>query len=71
MNENVSTIEQVPIVEQLRTMEVGASLDFPIEKTDYLRTLTGSRLFVERANGSRWSVITNLAEKIATVTRVS
>ena len=71
MNENVSTIEQVPIVEQLRTMEVGSSLDFPIEKTDYLRTLTGSRLFVERANGSRWSVITNLAEKIATVTRVS
>lgn len=68
---NVNVTEQVPIVEQLRTMEVGASLDFPIEKTDYLRTLTGSRLFVERANGSRWSVIINLAEKIATVTRVS
>jgi len=70
MDVNVTT-EQVPIIEQLRTLEVGSSLDFPLEKTDYLRTLTGSRLIVERANGARWSVTTNMDNKIATVTRVS
>lgn len=70
MNVNVTT-EQLSIIEQLRQMEVGTSLDFPLEKTDYLRTLTGTRLVVERANGSRWSVTTNMADKIATVKRVS
>lgn len=70
MDVNVTT-EQLPIIEQLRQMEVGTSLDFPLEKTDYLRTLTGTRLVVERAEGSRWSVKTNMSEKLATVTRVS
>ena len=71
MDVNVTTDAQTSITEQLRQMEVGAILDFPIEKTDYLRTLTGSRLLTERVNGARWSVRVKMDVGRTEVTRVS
>ena len=71
MDVNVTTEAQTSITEQLRQMEVGAILDFPIEKTDYLRTLTGSRLLTERVNGARWSVRVKMDVGRTEVTRVS
>lgn len=59
------------MVALIREMEVGDSLRFPIEKHNSVRNTTSNNLFVERAEGQRWTVSADLANKQSVITRIA
>ena len=64
--------ERKSIVPSLRAMEVGAKEMFPLEQLRSIgNTIHGANLAIERANGMKWSLKTDLANRNVIVTRVS
>ena len=64
--------ERKAIVPVLRQMEVGTEERFPLEQYNSVtRTIYAAGLLMERANGMKWSLKTDLANRNVIVTRVS
>lgn len=55
----------------IRGMAVGDVLRFPITKHNSVRNTAANNLFVERANGCRWSVSADIPHKQSVITRIS
>ncbi len=55
----------------IRGMEVGDILRFPIAKHNTVRNTTSNNLLVERSEGRRWSVNSDIPNKQSVVTRIS
>lgn len=60
-----------PITQQLRDLEVGGTLVFPIEKKSSLSTIIYSNLAPERARGVRFTTSTDYDSSTVTVTRTA
>lgn len=62
--------ERKKIVPTLRKMEVGKEEVFPLVQARSINnTIYGANLAIERANGVKWSVKTDIEKMIVTVTR--
>lgn len=62
--------ERKEIIPTLRKMEVGAKEVFSLSQArSVCQTVYGANLAVERANGCKWSLKTNIEQKTVTVTR--
>lgn len=61
------------IAEELRSMEVGETVQFPIPKYNYnsVRTAPGTTLISERLEGRRWKHKLDYDNRCVTVTRIS
>lgn len=61
------------IAEELRDMEVGDSVNFPLTKYNYnsVRTTPGSTLVMERINGQKWRSQLDIENKCVKVTRTA
>lgn len=61
------------IAEELRNMEIGNKVKFPIPEYNYnsLRTSVSTTLINERIAGWRWQTRMDLSNKCAIVTRIS
>lgn len=66
-----STIEKETTIDQLRAMNVGDTLEFPAERSPYLRNLVSQRLISERIEGKAWSVNLNMEQCVTIVTRTA
>lgn len=58
-------------IDQLRQMEVGDTLQFPAERSPYLRNLVSQRLIAERIEGKKWSVNLDMQQGVTIVTRTA
>lgn len=58
-------------IDQLRQMEVGDTLQFPAERSPYLRNLVSQRLIAERIEGKKWSVNLDIKKGITIITRTA
>lgn len=58
-------------IDQLRSMNVGDVLEFPAERSPYLRNLVSQRLIGERLEGKAWSVNLNMEQGTTIVTRTA
>lgn len=64
-------IEKKAIVPTLRKLEVGDTAEFPLEQIRSVNnTIHGVNLCVERANGYKWSLKSDMDKKRVIVTRV-
>lgn len=61
------------IAEELRNMEIGDVVQFPIPKYNYnsVRTAPGTTLVAERIEGRRWKSKMDYDNKCAVVTRTA
>lgn len=67
-----TTIEkEMTVIDQLRQMDVGQSLEFPAGRSPYLRNLVSQRLIDERLNGQAWTVNLDMENGITIVTRTA
>ncbi len=57
--------------DQLRRMNVGDSLEFPAERSPYLRNLVSQRLIAERLEGKKWEVNLVMEKGLTIVTRTA
>lgn len=65
------TIGKKAIVPTLRSLCVGGTAEFPLEQMRSVNnTIYGANLCVERANGYKWSLKTDMENKRVIVTRV-
>lgn len=62
----MATTTHENIVGTIRDMKIGDAVQFPIEKTPYIRVALYSRLLPERKAGCRWSTSTD--NELGTVT---
>lgn len=58
-------------IDKLRQMEVGDTLQFPAERSPYLRNLVSQRLIAERIEGKKWSVNLDMQQGVTIVTRTA
>lgn len=70
MEMNEENIKETAI-DQLRGMAVGEILEFPAERSPYLRNLVSQRLIGERLEGKTWSVNLNMEQGKTIVTRTA
>ncbi len=57
--------------DQLRQMNVGDLLEFPAERSPYLRNLVSQRLIAERLEGKKWEVNLVMEKGLTIVTRTA
>ena len=57
--------------DQLRQMNVGDLLEFPAERSPYLRNLVSQRLIAERLEGKKWEVNLVMEKGLTIVTRIA
>lgn len=69
-NKMKEVIERRKVVPTLRKMEVGEKEVFPLVQGNSIsKSVYGSNLAMERSNGFKWSVKTDIEQRIVTVTR--
>lgn len=64
-------VKEVSVIDQLRSMNVGDVLEFPAERSPYLRNLVSQRLIGERLEGKAWSVNLCMEQGTTIVTRTT
>ena len=64
-------MENFKTTDAIRKMKVGDELSFPAKRTEYIRTLTGSRLIPERRSGMRWTTAVDMKKGTITVKRIT
>ena len=57
------------IIQRLRDMKAGQSIEMPADKSPYLRNAVSQRLIKERLQGMAWSVNLDMERGITIVTR--
>ena len=66
-----TTVAQNSIVGTIREMNIGDEVQFPIEKTPYIRVALYVHLMPERQAGCRWSTLTDRDEGTVIVRRTA
>lgn len=64
-------MEKKPIVKTLRNMKVGDVVHFPLSQYSCVSNARYRDLYMERADGYKWTVSPDLQKKLTVVTRVS
>ena len=67
----MTTEIKVTAIDQIRSMNVGDSLEFPAERSVYLRNLVSQRLIAERLEGKAWTVNLCMEQGVTIVTRTA
>ena len=67
----MTTETKVTAIDQIRSMNVGDEIEFPAERSVYLRNLVSQRLISERLEGKAWSVNLNMEQGVTIVTRTA
>lgn len=67
----MTTEIKVTAIDQIRSMNVGDVLEFPAERSVYLRNLVSQRLIGERLEGKSWSVNLCMEKGVTIVTRTA
>ncbi len=71
--EKTIRIATLGIAEEMRNMEVGEVVQFPLEKYNYnsVRATPSTTLVPERASGKRWKTKVNYDDKCTEVKRLA
>lgn len=64
-------MERKPIAKTLREMKVGDVVFFPLSQFTSVSNTRYRELNAERANGVKWSVVSDLQEQRTVVTRIA
>lgn len=59
------------IIGTIREMGIGDEVQFPIEKTMYIRNAIDSRLMAERQAGCAWTTVTDREDGVIIVKRIA
>jgi len=70
-NDMETTIAHNNIVGTIREMNIGDEVQFPIEKTPYIRVALYNHLMPERQAGCRWTTLTDKEEGTVIVKRIA